>query len=107
MNKVEKNKLKELIAASPTKRKRILTKQKKIWKSLINTAHNINIGNIPLNKKQLKICEHYKNTLLCLGHPNKKLSISNRRESIINQKGSGIFTALIPLIASLAATALQ
>jgi hypothetical protein len=100
--KAEKRKLIEYISllsrSSLNLRKQMLKDMpEKYVKTVCEVLHNMLHGVVPVkatNKRQLA---KYKHALRCLGNP----PFRGKKRFLINQKGSGLFTAILPILASI------
>jgi hypothetical protein len=59
--------------------------------------HNMLQGVCPPNKSQKRQLCKYKRVVRALGNP----PFTAKKKILINQKGSGLFTAILPIIASI------
>lgn len=77
------------------------------WKQFCKIISMINYGEISITKKQKKLLQLHKQCMLHIGSKSKKLPLYKRRIHLLKQKGSGIFTALLPLIAAIIASTIS
>jgi hypothetical protein len=77
------------------------------WKQFCKLISMINYGEIPITNIQKRKLQTYKQCMLHIGSKSKKLPLYKRRIHLLKQKGSGIFTALLPLIAAIIASSIS
>jgi len=95
-----KRNVKTLEKLSKAKRKErndlILNAKGDVLKCVCDCANNVLKGNVPLNKSQFKYLEKYRCTLRKLG--NNKLTVDDRKNLIVNQRGGFLPNLLIPVL---------
>lgn len=95
---------KKLLAAlsklKGTKRRQILINANKdLVEAIAECVHNTLIGNITLTERQKLRLKKHRKTLRKIGA--KKIAWKTKKQILINQKGDGFFSFLLPIVSSL------